>query len=1307
MTENLSDFIKYCLGYVKISRQRSFSIQQKHSLEIPNKFFDLHGLLNGEIDGNIHETVKLEAFYGYDPKTVPEEEKENYEEQKKIGDKVEEIYNQHRNYQYTKQVLLRFGFFEIEIPIEIDVTEQADPESDEEAPPPSKIDKFPLFTLPVLIDKEGGEYTLSPADTEVQVNLGPLESVLGADQYYSFVEEVGDLERKGALSLPFGDQASLHSLWVKLKERLRTTEALYDDSSFNLEEMQLTLSPKVNYFLAEDLEALSQLSDEDLEDTSLQSWVNDDELNVSEEPPDEQELYFPFLYDKYQLSVLSVLGNRAAIVQGPPGTGKSETIANVLCHLAGTGKRVLFVSQKAQALKVVKDKLKTLDVKYLYAYVPNPASQQLTEEDETDGVAVELSELRSHLDKLGLGSAVKPAPPLAPIVDVKQELEDTFDEAIQRERGIFDLVSELDQLKEFEIPGLDLEALEEELEDGEWGELQEAKANIERLLKETSEYSPPTAQKELRRICKDLDFSEGYSEVLTALYEDVSRSGYDRHSRLMRKINNNLRTVRLRGAMSRLPRELHDFVQAMLDQDVSRKEALRNLEEVRSFCRHQERLAQLKEARDEFSEELEDAGITENQLGAVEQLISKDPSRTFKEVREKLLRVAQIRAELKSHDHEAPNILTAERAYLDRTRREVVAGYLRNIINENIVSKSQEGTRVRRLAAELSRAFKKSRKAFKTFDKLRRQPDSFEAVMDLIPIWIMELDDASRLIPLQAGIFDYVILDEASQCNVAYTIPSMFRAKRALLVGDSEQMKDTTILFKSNRVFDELARRHNIPENLQIKATGEVVQSVLDIADRRGLISKQLRYYYRSPQELIDFSNNAFYKPKGKELIAFNSNYLTFKDTNRLMLIHEVAPQPEKEIADRANVAEAEAILSLFRELRSDQRYKEKSVGILTFFNFQATYIRELFEKEGFKEDRDNYKISIIEGIQGDEKDIILYSFVIRHPDQRRMYQPLTGEGGDIQGAINAGRVNVAFSRARLQVHCFTSLPIEDMPDRVWIKKYLNYVQDHGEIDFFSTELRDFDSQFEQEFYYEAKALLPKNYIIQNQVESCGFKIDFVITNPTTGKKLAVECDGPTHFRNELADFMREYIESDLERQEVLEAARWVFYRLRYSDWVSDEFDRKRAIKEIQNWLEGESPEIEPVKESKYAALTTAPSLSAEKPRRQRTTKRSELEAVPETEAGDCTLCGGDLKLKSSKRGLFVGCSNYPSCDFTSDPDEELLEQVLGSDYMTCECGAPMVVRHARATGQAFLGCSRFPTHKFTRPLRIPAKTKA
>jgi very-short-patch-repair endonuclease len=223
-----------------------------------------------------------------------------------------------------------------------------------------------------------------------------------------------------------------------------------------------------------------------------------------------------------------------------------------------------------------------------------------------------------------------------------------------------------------------------------------------------------------------------------------------------------------------------------------------------------------------------------------------------------------------------------------------------------------------------------------------------------------------------------------------------------------------------------------------------------------------------------------------------------------------------------------------------------------------------LFQEEGFVEDRDNYKVSIVEGIQGDEKDIVLYSFVLRTPSDKRRYQPLTGEGGDIIGDINRGRVNVAFSRARLQTHCFLSMPISEVPDKIWIKKYLQYVQEYGDVSLRFTNLNPFDSYFEEEFYAIAGSTLGPNYKIQNQVKSCGFKIDFVVSNAQNGKQIAVECDGPTHFKDEIDEEYGIYVEDDEERQRVLMAAGWRFYRIKYSDWKAGGNEKKTAIEELK-----------------------------------------------------------------------------------------------------------------------------------------------
>ena len=427
----------------------------------------------------------------------------------------------------------------------------------------------------------------------------------------------------------------------------------------------------------------------------------------------------------------------------------------------------------------------------------------------------------------------------------------------------------------------------------------------------------------------------------------------------------------------------------------------------------------------------------------------------------------------------------------------------------------------------------KSKKAYRTFDKLKHDQHNFDVMSDVLPIWMMSLDDVSRIIPLQAGAFDYVVIDEASQCNLAYALPAMFRAKHVIFFGDSLQMRDTNTLFKSNEQLTAIAKKHAVPEQFQIKAEEDTIKSIMDIAGLAGFKTAVLKNHYRSPKELIGFSNQNFYEKVGRALDVVNDNILTYQDTNRVLLNHVIDVDSRLEDSAKTNHSEARYIRRLIQDIHKDKRLKNKSIAVLTFFNEQA----ELLAREI---DDDSIKISTIEGIQGDERDIIIYSLVITDPASgKRRYQALTGEGGEIKKSANEGRVNVAFSRARQQVHCVTCIPPISWPDGVWIKKYLAYVDAHGFVRRHEKSELQFDSKFEEDVYdYLMNKLSPEDYLIQTQVESCGFKIDQVITNTKNGKKLAIECDGPTHFENGDGQV---YVQSDWERQSVLETAGWSF----------------------------------------------------------------------------------------------------------------------------------------------------------------------
>lgn len=646
MEQNLANFIKYCLGYVKLTRERTVASQQKYSVELPKEHFGLIGLLNGDTDGSTGELINLDTFYSYDPKEVPKIKKEQYEKEKELANKIEDIYNKYRNDQFTKQIVFNFGYFEIEIPIEAngDIIDLENEETEEVAPVKTKIDRYPLFALPVRIEKEkskGGmdKYFIYAVDPEIQVNIGMLESILGEDLYFQLLEGMGKYEMDGRLSLPITDLEIFKEIWHEIKSKLRLKEANFDEKSFSLEEIKIALSPKANYFLAEDLAKLAQLPEEELAKTALTSWADDEGLNIEGDTPHEKELYFPFLYDKYQLSTLSILGNKAAIIQGPPGTGKSETISNILCHLAATGNRVLFVSQKAQALKVVKDKLKKLDVKYLYGYLPNPNSAQIGEEDEADGIAPQLSALGAHIETLGYKFNARKhsveysggntsVPSIEQVVDEKDKYRNALNEVIATQQKYYQLHQELLGLKEYDIDISDFAGFAKSFSSAEWQEIKSAKAEIETLGKVIKKYERSDEKKEFDNLFSQLDLNgKHFAEVIGKLRDDVARTGYDRRSNFFRKLNNISRNFRLGDVRGKLPREVVDYIDKILTSDISRSVATKNLDSLYSHCYYYENIQRLENAEEKLRQRLSTCGVSDEEFDVIDGKIDSSTLR--------------------------------------------------------------------------------------------------------------------------------------------------------------------------------------------------------------------------------------------------------------------------------------------------------------------------------------------------------------------------------------------------------------------------------------------------------------------------------------------------------------------------------------------------------------------------------------------------------------------------------------------------------------------------------------------------------
>lgn len=281
-----------------------------------------------------------------------------------------------------------------------------------------------------------------------------------------------------------------------------------------------------------------------------------------------------------------------------------------------------------------------------------------------------------------------------------------------------------------------------------------------------------------------------------------------------------------------------------------------------------------------------------------------------------------------------------------------------------------------------------------------------ELMRVVAPCMLMSPITVSQYLPAEPGLFDIVIFDEASQMPTCEAVPSLARAKSAIIVGDPKQMPPTSFFTSSGQDEDN-------PET-------EDLESVLDDCLALGIPEKHLVWHYRSKHEsLIAFSNIMYYSSR---LCTYPSpDALDSKVKLRLI---------EDGVYDRGetkcNKKEADALVAEVIKRLQDDRLKNSSIGVVTFSTPQQIYIERLLTKkisekklEDAAFDREEpLFVKNLENVQGDERDVILFS---------------VGYGPDKQGKISLNfgplnqfggwrRLNVAVSRAREEMIVFSSM---------------------------------------------------------------------------------------------------------------------------------------------------------------------------------------------------------------------------------------------------------------------------------------------
>jgi superfamily I DNA and/or RNA helicase/very-short-patch-repair endonuclease len=436
-----------------------------------------------------------------------------------------------------------------------------------------------------------------------------------------------------------------------------------------------------------------------------------------------------------------------------------------------------------------------------------------------------------------------------------------------------------------------------------------------------------------------------------------------------------------------------------------------------------------------------------------------------------------------------------------------------------------------------------------------------DVLINLFPCFLMGPKTVSDVLPIEADLFDVVIFDEASQMFVEESIPSVFRGKNIIVAGDDKQLKPTS-LFKK-RYEEEISDDDYHAET----AAALEEESLLDLA-KITYNPSHLNFHYRSKySELINFSNHAFYDGKLK-LVPNIGKDESIKPIERIFVENGLWE-------NRSNKEEAIKVISLLKQI-FDKREKHETIGVITFNITQKDLILDLIEIEMSKDDRfkeyiqkeqNRYKgnedislfVKNIENVQGDERDIIVFSTGYAKNNKGRMYSnfgALSKDGGE-------NRLNVAVSRAKTKVYVVTSFEPEELivensknNGPKLFKKYLQYSREisNGNLNFANDILEElsnigvitnrdvrFDSDFEEEVY---NVLQQKGYDVETQIGTSGYLIDLAIyDNITSSYVLGIECDGATYHGSPSAR------ERDVHRQKFLESRGWIIERIWSTDW--------------------------------------------------------------------------------------------------------------------------------------------------------------
>ncbi len=397
--------------------------------------------------------------------------------------------------------------------------------------------------------------------------------------------------------------------------------------------------------------------------------------------------------------------------------------------------------------------------------------------------------------------------------------------------------------------------------------------------------------------------------------------------------------------------------------------------------------------------------------------------------------------------------------------------------------------------------------------------------LDYLRGWACTALTANSNFPLKAGLFDLVVVDEASQCSLAAVLPLAYRAKRLAIVGDPHQLNPIVSL--NDRLLKEIAAQTGFDDD-DLRERGIHHKDGSAYAAFEFAAKPQapvlLNEHYRCHPHIARWFNRAFYLGKLKVLTDVSDTSprdraIYWRD------VHGAAARPGSGTSWVNRDEAAETVRQLHEVINCGYR----TVGVVTPFTAQARLIGDLANRR-FGEDHLK-DIEFVSGtahrLQGDERDAIIISSVLS-PDMK--------SSGIRWIEKERNLLNVAVSRARRALVVLGHPDIEELgsPTLASLRIFLREeVSGNDESGLPPSDFRT-DSASEQLLL---DAMWSSDLMPAAKLEVEGYELDFALLEQ--GIKLNVEVDGDQHI-----DVRGQQRRQDITRDRVLERLGWTVLRI-------------------------------------------------------------------------------------------------------------------------------------------------------------------